>query len=37
MGSAIAMLMGAAQLVVVVIVLGLRAALYRGPTGGGKG
>jgi putative spermidine/putrescine transport system permease protein len=37
MGSAIAMLMGGAQLIVVVLVLGLRAALYRGPTGGGKG
>jgi hypothetical protein len=31
------MLMGGAQLLVVVLVLGLRTALYRGPTGGGKG
>ena len=37
MASAVAMIMGFAQLVVVVAVLGLRHGLYRGPVGGGKG
>jgi putative spermidine/putrescine transport system permease protein len=35
--SAVAMIMGFAQLIVVVIVLVLRRSLYRGPVGGGKG
>jgi putative spermidine/putrescine transport system permease protein len=37
MASAIAMIMGAVQLAVVVIVLGVRGRLYRGPSAGGKG
>ncbi len=37
LASAIAMLMGAVELVIVVIVLGGRGLLYRGPAGGGKG
>ena len=37
MASAIAMIMGAVQLAVVVLVLGLRKFVYRGPTTGGKG
>jgi putative spermidine/putrescine transport system permease protein len=37
MGSAIAMIMGAVQLAVVAVVLGVRGRLYRGPSGGGKG
>jgi putative spermidine/putrescine transport system permease protein len=37
MASAIAMIMGVVELVVVVAVLGLRGLLYRGPTAGGKG
>ena len=37
MGSAIAIIMGAVQLVVVSFVLGLRKFLYRGPVTGGKG
>ena len=37
MGSAIAMIMGAVQLVIVVAVLASRAAFYRGPVGGTKG
>lgn len=37
MASAIAMLMGFAQLIVVVIVLALRRGLYRGPVTGAKG
>ena len=37
MASAIAMIMGAVQLAVVVVVLGVRSTLYRGPSGGGKG
>ncbi|MEO7938982.1 MAG: sugar ABC transporter permease [Burkholderiaceae bacterium] len=37
LASAIAMLMGAAQLAVVVVVLSLRTLLYRGPLAGGKG
>ena len=37
MASAIAMLMGAVQLGVVVLVLSLRSMVYRGPAGGGKG
>jgi putative spermidine/putrescine transport system permease protein len=37
MASAIAMLMGVAQLAVVVLVLSLRAIVYRGPSAGGKG
>jgi putative spermidine/putrescine transport system permease protein len=37
LASAVAMVMGAAQLLVVVAVLGLRGAVYRGPAGGGKG
>ena len=37
MASAVAMIMGFSQLIVVVIVLALRRSLYRGPVGGGKG
>jgi putative spermidine/putrescine transport system permease protein len=37
MASAIAMIMGAAQLLVVAIILGARNFLYRGSTAGGKG
>jgi putative spermidine/putrescine transport system permease protein len=37
MASAIAMIMGLVQLVVVAVVLGLRGRLYRGPSSGGKG
>lgn len=37
MASAIAMIMGFVQLLVVAIVLGLRGAFYRGPAGGAKG
>ncbi len=37
MASAIAMIMGAVQLVVVVAILGARSLFYRGPMGGGKG
>lgn len=37
MASGIAMIMGAAQLLVVVAVLGLRRLVYRGPVTGGKG
>jgi putative spermidine/putrescine transport system permease protein len=37
MASAIAMIMGAVQLLIVVAVLGLRGLLYRGPASGGKG
>src|SRR5262245_53311188 len=37
MASAVAMIMGFSQLVVVVVVLGLRRSLYRGPVSGGKG
>ena len=37
MASAIAMIMGAVQLSIVVLVLSLRGLLYRGPAGGGKG
>ncbi len=37
LASAIAMIMGFVQLLVVVAVLGLRSALYRGPAVGGKG
>jgi putative spermidine/putrescine transport system permease protein len=37
MASAIAMMMGLAQLVVVVAVLALRRLVYRGPVTGGKG
>jgi putative spermidine/putrescine transport system permease protein len=37
MGSAIAMIMGAVQLAVVAVVLGVRSRLYRGPSGGSKG
>jgi putative spermidine/putrescine transport system permease protein len=37
MASAIAMIMGAVQLVVVTIFLGARGLFYRGPAGGGKG
>jgi putative spermidine/putrescine transport system permease protein len=37
MGSAIAMIMGAVQLAVVAVVLGVRGRLYRGPSGGSKG
>jgi len=37
MGSAIAMIMGAVQLVIVVAVLASRSLLYRGPAGGSKG
>jgi putative spermidine/putrescine transport system permease protein len=37
MASAIAMIMGAVQLAVVAVVLGVRGRLYRGPSSGGKG
>ena len=37
LASAIAMIMGAVQLVIVVAVLGLRNLFYRGPVIGGKG
>jgi putative spermidine/putrescine transport system permease protein len=37
MASAIAMIMGAVQLAVVVAVLAMRGAFYRGPAGGAKG
>src|ERR1043166_8416475 len=37
MASAVAMIMGFAQLIVVVAVLALRHAFYRGPAGGAKG
>lgn len=37
LASAIAMIMGLVQLVIVAAVLGLRNAFYRGPVGGGKG
>ena len=37
LASAIAMIMGLVQLVIVAAVLGLRGALYRGPVAGGKG
>jgi putative spermidine/putrescine transport system permease protein len=37
MASAIAMIMGAVQLVIVAVVLGLRGLVYRGPAGSGKG
>jgi putative spermidine/putrescine transport system permease protein len=37
LGSAIAMVMGAAQLIVVTVVLAARARLYRGPAGASKG
>ena len=37
LGSAIAMVMGAVQLVVVLAALGLRSLFYRGPVGGTKG
>ena len=37
LGSAIAMVMGAVQLVVVVLALGARSLFYRGPVGGTKG
>ncbi|HXI59019.1 MAG TPA: ABC transporter permease, partial [Polyangia bacterium] len=37
MASAIAMIMGVAQLLVVAAVLGLRRLVYRGPVTGGKG
>ncbi|HLI14203.1 MAG TPA: sugar ABC transporter permease [Alphaproteobacteria bacterium] len=37
MASAVAMIMGAAQLVIVVAVLGLRNVFYRGPAAGAKG
>ena len=37
MASAVAMIMGFAQLIVVAIVLGLRRGLYRGPVAGAKG
>jgi putative spermidine/putrescine transport system permease protein len=37
MASAIAMIMGAVQLLVVAAILGLRGLVYRGPAGGGKG
>jgi putative spermidine/putrescine transport system permease protein len=37
LASCVAMIMGAVQLVVVSVVLGLRRALYRGPVTGGKG
>jgi len=37
LASAIAMLMGLVELVIVALVLGARGLLYRGPAGGGKG
>jgi len=37
LGSAIALIMGAAQLIVVVAILALRARFYRGPAGAAKG
>jgi putative spermidine/putrescine transport system permease protein len=37
LASAIAMIMGFVQLLIVAAVLGLRRAFYRGPVGGGKG
>jgi len=37
LASAIAMVMGFVQLIIVAAVLGLRNAFYRGPVGGGKG
>ena len=37
LGSAIAMVMGAVQLVVVLLALGARSLFYRGPVGGTKG
>jgi len=37
LASAIAMIMGFVQLIIVAAVLGLRGALYRGPVTGGKG
>ncbi len=37
MASAIAMLMGLVQVVIVAAILALRGVLYRGPAGGGKG
>jgi len=37
MASAVAMIMGFAQLAVVVAVLALRRGFYRGPVAGGKG
>ncbi len=37
MASAIAIIMGLAQLAVVVVILSARGLLYRGPAGGGKG
>jgi len=37
MASAVAMIMGLVQLTIVVLVLGARGLLYRGPAGGGKG
>jgi len=37
MASAIAMIMGAVQLIIVALVLGLRNLFYRGPAGGAKG
>jgi putative spermidine/putrescine transport system permease protein len=37
LGSAIALIMGAVELVVVLIVLGLRSLFYRGPAAGTKG
>ncbi len=37
MASAIAMIMGAVQVVIVAVMLGLQSAFYRGPASGGKG
>jgi putative spermidine/putrescine transport system permease protein len=37
MASAIAMIMGGAQLLIVALILGSRALFYRGPAGGAKG
>ena len=37
MASAIAMIMGAVQMVIVAAMLGLQSLVYRGPAGGGKG
>ncbi|HTO34391.1 MAG TPA: ABC transporter permease subunit [Pararhizobium sp.] len=37
LGSAIAMIMGAVELIIVLVVLGGRSLFYRGPTGGTKG
>ena len=37
LASAVAMIMGAVQLVIVAAVLSIRSVVYRGPVAGGKG